>query len=396
MDLEFRSCVDDAWYHVRIETDGDGGDRLRVKFVGFSDHHDEVYDAEELTSFGDVEEFRSRFRRMSIQVQDWECRKVVKGTVVCAAISIGPDDCRFYDDVVDRVVHKEHQLVKGKEECSCNFILFWKHGPKARSLTAQTVENICRVQPPVDKLDPLLTTFLDTATEKIETILSSIFKIPHEASHHREPCTPNCREELSFSKRLNKDTSLSRRSVSKEMIDNPLEKDEHDMDIGGVPYMLLVENLEKGISPFTIMEFIHQQATISCQASVWPSKSSEAYTRGTIIVDSKRNLEKISDFLENPDHIIISSKGRPWVMTEKSTLHETPRASIQSFMLMSQTILHNRSPTTKIALKVVISGTKEYETAKLLKDLFLAFVKHQSRLHRRLLIVEGKISHLML
>lgn len=94
------------------------------------------------------------------------------------------------------------------------------------------------------------------------------------------------------------------------MIDNPSEKDEHDMDIGGVPYMLLVENLEKGISPFTIMEFIHQHVAISCQASVWPSKSSESYTRGIIMIDSKSNLDKLSDFLENPDHIIISSKGR--------------------------------------------------------------------------------------
>nr|XP_011465065.1 PREDICTED: uncharacterized protein LOC101311101 isoform X2 [Fragaria vesca subsp. vesca] len=297
MELEFRSCVDDAWYQVRIETEGVGGDRLRVKFVGFSDDHDEFYDADELTSFRDVEEFRSRFRPMSIQVQDWECGKVVKGTLVCAAISISPDDCRFYDAVVDR------------------------------------------------------------------------------------------------------DTSFSGRPSShswsrKEMICSPSEKTEHDMDIGGTPYMLLVENLEKGISPFSIMEFIHQQVTISCQASVWPSKLSEAYTRGTIVVDSKSNLDKLSNFLENPDHLIISSKGRPWVMTEKSALHETARASIRSFMLMSQTILQNRSPTTSHALKVAISGTKEYETAKLMKDLFLEFVKHQGRLHQRLLLVEGRISHL--
>ncbi|KAK9928192.1 hypothetical protein M0R45_025338 [Rubus argutus] len=103
---------------------------------------------------------------------------------------------------------------------------------------------------------------------------------------------------------------------------------------------------------------------------------------------------KLFDFLENPDHIIISSKGRPWVMTDKTPLHETPRASIQSFMLMSQTILRSRSTVTRNASKVVISGTSEYETAKLLKDLFWEFVKHQSRLHQRLLLIEGKISQL--
>lgn len=67
---------------------------------------------------------------------------------------------------------------------------------------------------------------------------------------------------------------------------------------------------------------------------------------------------------------------------------------LKVLLLIVQTILQNRSPTTSHALKVAISGTKEYETAKLMKDLFLEFVKHQGRLHQRLLLVEGRISHL--
>lgn len=67
---------------------------------------------------------------------------------------------------------------------------------------------------------------------------------------------------------------------------------------------------------------------------------------------------------------------------------------LKVLLLIVQTILQNRSPTTSHALKVAISGTKEYETAKLMKDLFLEFVKYQGRLHQRLLLVEGKISHL--
>lgn len=95
------------------------------------------------------------------------------------------------------------------------------------------------------------------------------------------------------------------------MSDNPSDMGgRDDMDIGGVPYMVTVENLEKGISPFTIMEFIHQQVSITCQASVSPSKSSESYTCGIILLDSKKNLDKLSDFLDSPDHIIISSTGR--------------------------------------------------------------------------------------
>lgn len=74
--------------------------------------------------------------------------------------------------------------------------------------------------------------------------------------------------------------------------------------------MLFVENLEKGISPVTIMQFLYQQASVSCVAFVMPSKPLETYTRGIIILDNKMNLEKVSNFLESPDRIIVSSRGR--------------------------------------------------------------------------------------
>lgn len=95
-----------------------------------------------------------------------------------------------------------------------------------------------------------------------------------------------------------------------DMIGNPFERYGHDMDIGGVPHVLFVENLEKGISAVTIMQFLYQQVSVSCKAIVLPSKQSESYTRATIILDNKKNLEKLSIFLESPDRIIISSRGR--------------------------------------------------------------------------------------
>ncbi|PQM33030.1 hypothetical protein Pyn_31511 [Prunus yedoensis var. nudiflora] len=94
MGLEFRSQMDDAWYDARIVMDG--YDLLRVKFIGFPDDHDEVFDANNLTSFKDIAEFRP----VSVQVQDNECPQVAKGTLVCVAHAICPDDRRFYDAVV--------------------------------------------------------------------------------------------------------------------------------------------------------------------------------------------------------------------------------------------------------------------------------------------------------
>ena len=44
------------------------------------------------------------------------------------------------------------------------------------------------------------------------------------------------------------------------------------------------------------------------------------------------------------------------------------------------------------ALKVVYSGTPEFTVANKLKNLFLEFIAHQERLHKRLAFEEGKIS----
>lgn len=74
--------------------------------------------------------------------------------------------------------------------------------------------------------------------------------------------------------------------------------------------MIIIDNLEKGISPLTIMEFIHYHLSFPCQAFVSPSRVLESYARGAILLHSKRNFDKLSAFLENPDHIIISSRGR--------------------------------------------------------------------------------------
>ncbi|KAM5562066.1 hypothetical protein ABKV19_017331 [Rosa sericea] len=167
MEMEFRSRVDDAWYAVKILTEGDRRERLRVKFYDFGDEDDEVYEVKDLTSINQVMKFRSRFRAVSIQVQDSECPNVVEGTLVCAILSVSPGDCRFYDAVVNQVECKKHQIVDGEEECLCKFLLTWKHGPKGGILTTQTIGDICRVQRRMEVVDPLLALFLQTAMSRI-------------------------------------------------------------------------------------------------------------------------------------------------------------------------------------------------------------------------------------
>ncbi|BBN69588.1 hypothetical protein Prudu_1033S000200 [Prunus dulcis] len=173
--------------------------------------------------------------------------------------------------------------------------------------------------------------------------------------------------------------------------------------------MIIVDSLDRGLSPLKIVEFIHKKVSISCEAFVLPCMSSEWYTRGTILVDSKTNVDKLSDFLEGPDHIIISSSGRPWVMTEKTRscavittefiFRAPPQERVKKntkprYNLKQLKQQQSRRSETMNELKVVASGTEEYKKAKLRKDLFWEFANHQCQLHQRLLIEEGRIWHL--
>ena len=91
-----------------------------------------------------------------------------------------------------------------------------------------------------------------------------------------------------------------------------MKRNREDADFGGVGnyYTILLENVEKELSPSTIIEFIHRQTSITAQAYVLPSLSSEGYTRSVIVLDFQKDLEDLCGFLNNPDHFIVSSKGR--------------------------------------------------------------------------------------
>ena len=98
--VEFRAYNDDAWYSVRVLLEGEV---LRVKYQGFSDNHDNVFDVNMFKSVEELKELKERFRPLSDQLQDNECDKIVEGMKVCACHVFSPDDVRFYDAVVEAV-----------------------------------------------------------------------------------------------------------------------------------------------------------------------------------------------------------------------------------------------------------------------------------------------------
>ncbi|XP_031274510.1 uncharacterized protein LOC116132976 [Pistacia vera] len=400
-ELEFRSYADDAWYSAQLLLDRDG-EKLTVRLLNFPPENEETFSASKFKSLQKLEEFEGRFRPVSVQLQDSECSEVVAGLRVCASHAFNDNDFRFFDAVVENVIHRKHSFASGEEECLCRFILCWKHGPNAGTLMEKKVENICIVQSNVE-LNPHVASFAKRARERIG---GADHKHISASNGDSATCksSAGCRENSSsiVKQKSTFDQCLMRGKCAKQSISsislcegNTGDLQDIDIEIGGdgYHYIIFLENLEKEISPSTVIEFIHQQTRITPQAYIFPSLLSELSTRGAIMLDSKKNLEELSNFLSNPDQIIVSSKGRPWVVNKNFSRHDAFRASIGTFMLNSQKKLKKTNGVVRHELKVVCCGTEEYRRAKELRDLFMEFSCHQERLFKRLAFEERKILH---
>ncbi|KAL5730672.1 hypothetical protein ACHQM5_003469 [Ranunculus cassubicifolius] len=91
---------DKAWYGVRLFLD-QKKEKLTLHYCDFPNGiYDLIFFAQDFKDFKQLNEFAARFRPTTVQLQDYECSKVVQGMTVCASFLFGDDDVRFYDAVV--------------------------------------------------------------------------------------------------------------------------------------------------------------------------------------------------------------------------------------------------------------------------------------------------------
>lgn len=87
---------------------------------------------------------------------------------------------------------------------------------------------------------------------------------------------------------------------------------DQDKDLGGETlnnHFILIGNLERNLSPSSIRELIYRHTFILTQAFILPSPSTP-FARAVIVLDCKKKHEKVYQFLDNPDHFIVSMRGR--------------------------------------------------------------------------------------
>ncbi|KAL9670660.1 hypothetical protein QQ045_008216 [Rhodiola kirilowii] len=140
--------------------------------------------------------------------------------------------------------------------------------------------------------------------------------------------------------------------------------------------------MEKDLSTSTVTKFIHKETTILPEAHIFPSLKTDLFTRGILKVHTEREFEKLLEFLENPNHIIVSSHNRPWVVTEMLSGED----------YMGTTMEHCNGMESNSELKVICSGTDEYLVSKKHKENYTEFNRHHKLVLRRLAFEEEKIS----
>nr|XP_033515293.1 uncharacterized protein LOC104109072 isoform X2 [Nicotiana tomentosiformis] len=345
-DLEYRAKEDDSWYGVLVVVNGE---TLTVKYEGYPETFDSKIAAKDFKSKEEIDEFVGRFRNISPQLQDSECGSVMKeGMIVCAACNaFCKDDMLFYDAVVEAIHNVNHSFHSGMEECLCTFVLSWLHGPKKDCLTASGIEGICIIKG-TPQVDPRLASFVKLANQKLR---KSSCKST-STSEHGSPASrglPLNKRGRYLSSVQKPDSSSKGISIAKNMVDarctteatdcNYSRHWDHDKDLGGQCsnyHLILVENLERNLLPSSLRDFIHEHTSVLSQVHVFACPSYMPYARGIIVADCEKKLQKIQQFLDNPIHLIVSSRGRPVVISVRDLRHTMIKLSLGSLVYGSQ------------------------------------------------------------
>ncbi|KAK7405656.1 hypothetical protein VNO78_07230 [Psophocarpus tetragonolobus] len=392
--MEFRAYKDEAWYTARVLLDKEV---LSVKYLNFPEEYDTAFRASEFSDPKKLEDLAQRFRPLSKQVQDRECGLLAEGVRVCACHLFADDDLRFHDAFVDGVQRKKHSWKEGNESCSCTFILCWLQGPNEGSLTAASIGDICIVQPE-QKLNLVVASFLEMAREKMRLLSSHSVSVSKRISCSEmvqfRNKSSNITSGVGYFDQTRKEKRRGKQSVVKVCPPEVSCYDREDRDLEGTKdvCMILIANMDRELSPSTITEFLYRHTSISASVFIFPNLSSEVYTRGAIILDSEKRFQELCDFLNNPNCIITSSTGRPWVILDKQVGLQNIKASIGTLVHLSKNTLQKGKSGTRSNLKVVHSGTPEFKIASDMRNLFLEFSNHQTRLHKRLVLEERRVS----
>eukprot|EP01018_Ginkgo_biloba_P024607 Gb_37456 [translate_table: standard] len=231
-----------------------------------------------------------------------------------------------------------------------------------------------------------------------------------ESTNHgerNELCqTGNCniltRQSLESGKQLN---LLGKTVIIEEIKYNSIQQEEvylnpecghsikEDLTVEGTNFpssqVLLLENLEKDVSPSDILGVIHRATSCLAQVYISPSHKFERFTRAFACFEDQATFQKASAFLQNENIFIASSSGRPWVVLDVQ--NRLCEGSFGGYSAESKVMQPSCGKTPSKKIQIFHKGTPEYEQAKIFKERFLELREHLILLHKRLEHEESRV-----
>ncbi|MCL7047747.1 hypothetical protein MKW94_024485, partial [Papaver nudicaule] len=168
--LDFRSIRDDAWYTVGRLIFSKRNGSLTVRFLEFGASDDEKFNIRDFKSLKELDDFVSRFRPACVQIQDEECKNLKRLVYVCALLEESEQDRKFYNGYIESI-HRAPHSHKGREEiCSCEYVVGWLEGPKAKETEQMRLDRICKIPPGSALSDHALECFVNMSRAQIDLV----------------------------------------------------------------------------------------------------------------------------------------------------------------------------------------------------------------------------------
>ncbi|CAH9072850.1 unnamed protein product [Cuscuta epithymum] len=97
----------------------------------------------------------------------------------------------------------------------------------------------------------------------------------------------------------------------------------------------------------------------------------------------------LCQFLDNPDHLVVSTSGRPWVLIESMVKLGMNKTLIGRHPSKSEE--NGDDSHLDDELTLVHHGSEEYRRAQQLRGLFIDFYNHEQLMLRRLVEEEKEV-----
>lgn len=388
--LEFRpGNGDDSWYFVSLWLQYG---KLIVRHEGCSDKRGKEL---EVADVKNGKELYDKFRPPSRRLEDENCQEVNPGCKVCVSCypdeQESPESIRYFDAEIEKISRLKHIIVSGEAQCMCTYDIVWLSGPKEGQRDTVHCENIYLLQSGSVQSHPVLKDFVKLLRHKKDCKAQSIVEKSMIKRYNLRNAGSRQADELIRMKNGYGWSIAPTSDCLKTLYFDGHEREDMKSEENFFPrsQILLLDNLEKDVTPSDVLGVIHQATSSWVKVYISPSRKFEPFTKGFVCFKDQASFQKAYEYLRSERISIVSSKGRPWVVFDaEDGLCE---GSFGGLTTGTEVLHPSFGSLVSNKIRILHKGTPEYEQAELLKQNFLNWRRCLKKIHRRLGEEESEI-----